>query len=120
WTEGQRAKQEYGEYMVKYNLLDQVGQKPRDGMAVKQVFFTKKPDALYAISIGWPGAQLVLRDVTVPPGAVVTMLGVPGALTTSLNGTTLTITTPRLEPDAAPCRHAFVFKITGATVSAEK
>jgi alpha-L-fucosidase len=120
WTEGQQAKQEYGEFMVKYNLLDQVGQKPRDGMAVKQVFFTKKPDALYAISIGWPGAQLVLRDVTVPPGAIITMLGVPGELTTSLDGTTLTITTPRLEPDAAPCQHAFVFKITGATVSAEK
>ena len=120
WTEGPRAKQEYGEFFVQYNLLDQVGQQPRAGMAVKQVFFTKKPDALYAISIGWPGAQLVLRDVTVPPGAVVTMLGVPGALTTSVNGTTLTITTPRLEPDAAPCQHAFVFKITGATVSAEK
>ena len=120
WTEGQRAKQEYGEFMVKYNLLDQVGQQPRAGMAVKQVFFTKKADALYAISIGWPGAQLVLRDVTVPPGAIVTMLGVPGALTTSLNGTTLTITTPRLEPDAEPCRHAYAFKITGATVSAEK
>jgi alpha-L-fucosidase len=119
WTEGAMPKQEYGEYMVKYNLMDQVGQVPRNGQAVKQVFFTQKPDALYAISVGWPGKQLVLRNVTVPPGATVTMLGVPGALKTSVSGTTLTITTPDLAPEAAPCRHAFVFKITGATVKPE-
>jgi alpha-L-fucosidase len=119
WTEGKRATQEYGEYRVKYNLMDQVGQQPKNGQAVKQVFFTKKPDALYAIAIGWPGKQLVLRDATVPASAPVTMLGVPGALKTSLNGTTLTITTPDLGPEAAPCRHAFTFKITGATVNPE-
>jgi alpha-L-fucosidase len=119
WTEGARPKQDYGEYRVKYNLLDQVGQQPKNGQAVKQVFFTKKPDALYAISVGWPGKQLVLRDVNVPAGATVTMLGVPGALKTSLAGTTLTITTPDLGPDQAPCRYAFAFKITGATVIPE-
>ena len=119
WTEGARPKQDYGEYKVKYNLLDQVGQQPKNGQAVKQVFFTKKPDALYAISVGWPGKQLVLRDVNVPAGATVTMLGVPGALKTSVSGTTLTITTPDLGPDQAPCRYAFAFKITGATVIPE-
>src|SRR5208283_952438 len=40
WTEGVQPKQEYGEFMVKYNLLDQVGQAPTNGFAVKQVFFT--------------------------------------------------------------------------------
>jgi alpha-L-fucosidase len=119
WTEGTRPKQDYGEYKVKYNLLDQVGQQTKNGVAVKQVFFTKKPDALYAISVGWPGKQLVLRDVNVPAGATVTMLGVPGALKTSLAGTTLTITTPDLGPDQAPCRYAFAFKVTGATVIPE-
>jgi len=116
WTEGERPKQEYGEYKVKYNLLDQVGQTPRNGAAVKQVFFTKKQDALYAISIGWPGKQLVLRDVRMPARATVTMLGIPGELKTSVTGTTLTITTPDLGPDGAPCRHAYVFKIAGAEV----
>ena len=44
WTEGKRPEQKFGEYMVKYNLMDQIGQKPtKDGVAVKQVFFTKKP-----------------------------------------------------------------------------
>ena len=119
WTAGTRPKQDYGEYKVKYNLLDQVGQQPKNGQAVKQVFFTKKPDALYAISVGWPGQPLVLRDVNVPAGATVTILGVPGALKTSSSGTTLTITLPDFGPDEAPCRYAFAFKITGATVIPE-
>jgi alpha-L-fucosidase len=120
WTEGDRPKQEYGEFMVKYNLMDQIGQTSRNGMALKQVFFTKKPDALYAITAGWPGKQLVLRHVNVPAAASVTMLGVPGDLKTTREGDTLTITTPDLGPDEAPCRHAFVFKITGASVLSEK
>ena len=107
WTEGKRPEQQFGEYMVKYNLMDQIGQKPKGGMAVKQVFFTKKPDALYAITPGWPGSELVLRDVKVPADAKVTMLGVPGELKYKVDGKTLTITMPDLAPDAAPCRHAF-------------
>ena len=116
WTEGERPKQEYGEYMVKYNLLDQVGQAPKDSRAVKQVFFTKKPDALYAITAGWPGKQLVLHGIKVPASATVTMLGVPGKLSTTLDGNTLTITTPDFGPEEAPCRHAFAFRIEGAAV----
>ena len=50
WSEGKRPGQQFGEYMVKYNLMEQVGQTPKGGMAVKQAFFTKKPDALYAIT----------------------------------------------------------------------
>jgi alpha-L-fucosidase len=119
WTEGERPKQEYGEYMVKYALLDQVGQQSRDGRAVKQVFFTKKPEALYAITAGWPGATLVLRDVRVPPGAEITMLGVPGALEWRATGGAIEITMPALGPDEAPCQHAFALKIPGGEVAAE-
>ena len=120
WTEGKLPKQEYGEYMVKYNLLDQVGQTPTNGLAVKQVFFTQKPDALYAISVGWPGKQLVLRDLKVPKDAQVTMLGVPGELKHKLKGSTLTITTPDLTPDAAPCRYAYTFKNIGTQLLPKK
>ena len=120
WTDGKQPEQTYGQYMVKYDLLDQVGQEPKNGTAVKQVFFTKKPDALYAISVGWPGKQLVLRDVRVPAGAAVTMLGVPGTLQSTIAGDTLTITTPDLGPDGAPCRYAYTFKIPGAELQPGK
>ena len=116
WTAGERPKQEYGEYRVKYELLDQVGQAPKNGRALKQVFFTKKPGALYAITAGWPGKQLVLRGVKTPADAKVTMLGFPGRLKTEVIGDTLTLTTPELGPEEAPCRHAFAFKIENAKV----
>ncbi|MCP5516401.1 MAG: alpha-L-fucosidase [Verrucomicrobiales bacterium] len=118
WTEGRMPEQQFGEYMVKYNLLDQVGQRPnRDGLAVKQVFFTQKPDALYAITAGWPGAQLVLRDLVVPAGATVSLLGRPGALPCEVDAGKLTIAVPRLGPDEAPARYAHAFKITGARLA---
>ncbi|NQX00507.1 alpha-L-fucosidase [bacterium] len=113
WTDGSLPKQEYGEFKVKYSLLDQVGQTSKNGTAVKQVFFTQKADALYAISVGWPGETLVLKNVRVPADASVTLLGRPDQLETTLNGTTLTITTPKIAPDAAPCQYAYTFKISG-------
>lgn len=119
WTDGQKPEQEYGEYRVKYELLDQVGQAARDGRAVKQVFFTQKPDAVYAITAGWPGRELVLRGVRTREAPVVTMLGVPGRLPVVRAGETLTIRTPSFGPEDAPCRHAFVFKIVGAEVLPE-
>jgi alpha-L-fucosidase len=120
WTEGKQPTQEYGEFMVKYNLMDQVGQQPKNGVAVKQVFFTKKGDVLYAITAGWPGKQLVLRDIKFTGGVTVSMLGVPGDLKVVRGKTTLSIRTPDLGPDEAPCRHAFAFRITGAEVLPEQ
>jgi alpha-L-fucosidase len=116
WTEGKRPGQEYGEYKIKYNLMEQVGQKPKGDKAVKSAFFTKKPDALYAITPGWPGESLVLRNIKAPRNTTVTMLGAPGDLKAKLSKNTLTITTPELAPGQAPCRYAYTFKITGATL----
>jgi alpha-L-fucosidase len=114
WTEGRIPEQKYGDYNVEYKLLEQVGQQPRpDGQAVKQVFFTRKGDTLYAITAGWPGRRLVLRDVETPSDAEVTMLGVPGRLKASREGRNLVIETPQLGPEEAPCRYAFAFKIRG-------
>lgn len=116
WTAGKRPGQAYGEYKVDYNLMEQIGQAPKGDRAVKSAFFTRKPDALYAITPGWPGESLVLTNIRVPKDTTVTMLGLDGALKTSLDGRTLTITTPALGPGQAPCRDAYVFKITGATL----
>jgi alpha-L-fucosidase len=119
WTKGERPKQEYGEFMVKYNLMDQVGQHPKDGRAVKQVFFTKKPGALYAITAGWPGNELVIENINAPSNPKVTLLGVNGYLRTRRSGNELTITVPDLDPESAPCQHAYTFKIEGGEVLPE-
>ena len=31
WSEGKRPGQQYGEFMVKYNLMEQIGQQPKGG-----------------------------------------------------------------------------------------
>lgn len=116
WTEGKPPEQAYGEYRVRYELLEQVGQQPREGRAVKQVFFTQKPDALYAITAGWPGKTLELRDVDLPRDAAVTLLGISGELHTEHRGANLVVTLPDLGPEGAPCQHAFVLKLAGGKV----
>lgn len=113
WTEGTRPEQGYGEFRVAYDILKIAGQRPRGGQAVKQVFFTKKPDALYAITPGWPGETLVLRDVQPAPDTVVTMLGLDAPLTWRRDGANLIVETPDVPLDQLPCRHAYVFKLTG-------
>jgi alpha-L-fucosidase len=119
WSWGKRPGQAYGTYMVKYNLMEQIGQKPKNGISVKQAFFTKKLDALYAITPGWPPDPMVLRDVRVPAGCQITMLGVPGKLKYKVRGKDLIIYPPNLRPGEAPCYYAFTFKIPGGDILPE-
>lgn len=119
WTEGERPKTEYGTYKLKYELLEEVGQASKDGRAVKQVFFTKKNDTLYAITAGWPGQTLLLRDLAIADEAVVELLGVGKVPAWRSIGNNVEIELPRLGPDEAPCRHAFVIKLPQARLLPE-
>jgi len=119
WTAGERPGQGYKDYKEEYKLMEQVGQAPRNGKAVKQLFFTKKPDALYAISAGWPGTRLVIRNVRVPRGGAVSMLGLAGTLKYEVRGNDLEIQVPPLTGDQLPVQHAFTFKVTGGQLVPE-
>jgi alpha-L-fucosidase len=119
WSDGQRPGQDYGEYKISYNLMEQIGQAPRQGVAVKQAFFTKKPDALYAIIPGWPGRSCQIRNVELPPHTRVSLLGRPEDLKFDVDGRNLRIEMPDLGPDEGPCRHAFTLKILGAKLLPE-
>jgi alpha-L-fucosidase len=116
WSEGKRPGQEYGQYMIKYDLMSQVGFAPREGKAVKQAFFTKKPDALYAITPGWPGKQFGLHGIKAPSNPDVTLLGYGEKLATRLEGETLTIELPQLNSEQLPSQPAYAFKIIGGAV----
>jgi alpha-L-fucosidase len=113
WTSGEPPEQGFGTYRVKYEILEMAGQQPRAGKAVKQVFFTKKPDALYAITAGWPGEKLLLKDVQPAANTVVTMLGIEGPLKWQRQGSDIVIDVPRLTVDELPCSFAYTFKLTG-------
>ena len=117
WSEGKRPDQDYGEFKVKYNLLEQIGQHPKGGKAVQQLFFTKKPEALYAITSGWLAPEITIKNVKVPPGCVVSMLGVSTPVAAKAQGKDLIISVPRL--DQLPCLHCYTFKVPGAELISE-
>jgi alpha-L-fucosidase len=120
WTSGKRPDQGYKEYQQEYKLMDVIGQEQRGEKAVKQMFFTKKPEALYAITVGWPTQKVVLRDIKLPAGAEITMLGVPGKLNYAVNGTEVILEMPWLTGDKLPCKYAYTIKIPGAELLPEK
>ena len=114
WSEGQKPPQEYGEFRVKYDLMSQIGENPKEGKASKQLFFTKKPGVLYAITTGWLGPKITVRNIQVPAGCEVTMLGGQGKLTSTVQGKDLIIDVPAIQPEKLPCLYAYSFKIPGA------
>ena len=120
WSAGKRPGQEYGEFKIKYNLMDQVGSQPKGDKAVKQILFTKKPDAVYAITPGWPGERLVIRNLKLPADSAVTLLGYARRLTCSRADNTVTINLPNLPAEQLPCQYAYTFKLPGAEVLPEK
>jgi alpha-L-fucosidase len=86
---------------------------PEPGYAVREIFFTGKEDALYAIVPGWPGEDLLIRDLKLEPGARISLLGTDLAVDFREEGKHLLISIPDLQPEQLPCEHAYVFKING-------
>jgi alpha-L-fucosidase len=119
WSDGARPGQEYGEFKIKYELMSQIGQESKDGKAVKQLFFTKKPDALYAITTGWLAPKITIKNMKVPANSSVTLLGWSGPLKTSVSGKDLVIDVPSILAHQLPCLHNYTFKIDGAELLPE-
>ncbi len=75
--------------------------------------FTTKGDALYAICLGWPGDQAIIKSlgsnsaVRAEGISRISMLGVEGSLFWSQDEEGLKIKTP----SEKPCLHAYTFKI---------
>ena len=90
----QAPGQDYGEFREEYKLMKQIGAQPKDGQAVKQVFFTRKGTTLYAITPYWPARELVIRNIKTTAGTEVTMLGVAGKLAITARDNTVTIRVP--------------------------
>ena len=113
WTVGKRPDQEYKDYGVKYEIMDNSGTEPKDGRAVKQVFFTSKPDAVYAIAAGWPGKELVLKDIKASDKTEVTLLGYEGKLPWSSKDGNLHIDVSSVRVDKLPGLYTYAFKLAG-------
>jgi len=84
--------------------------------------FTVKGDDLYAIILGqWPGQSATIQSLGSGAGlegkiTSVTMLGSAGELQFSQDASGLKVTLPA----AAPCKYAYVLKISGLKMNAEQ
>jgi len=120
WSDGARPQQAFGKFMVEFDLQAQIGSEPRDGAAVKQFWFTRKGNDLYAITTGWLRPTMTLRGVRPSETSRLTMLGFAQDLPWRLDGDGVSFDLPWLAPQDLPCRHAWTFRITDAQALAEK
>ena len=101
---------QYGEGPTRLETGGSFNEKEVGAFTAQDVRFTTKDDLLYATVLGWPGAEITiasLKDLYPTEIHSVSMLGVEGELSWSLNNAGLQIQTPR----ERPCDHAYVFKI---------
>jgi len=85
----------------------------RETSGGESVRYTAGDDAVYAICLRWPGKELVLSAPKSCKDTTVTMLGLTEPLKWKSADGKLSIEVPPLSVDEVPCRHAYVFKLTG-------
>jgi len=114
WSAGERPQSKRGEYMSGFDILKETIA-PEPGKAVKEIFFTRRGKALYAIAPRWPGKELVIRNVRAAEGGRVTWLATGQALKSENRGADLVIAMPGFDPNtlAPELQCAYAFGITG-------
>jgi alpha-L-fucosidase len=82
---------------------------------------SKDGQTLFAIALGWPGSELMLRSVQINHAAdtaAVELLGHPEQLSVIINEARQpVIQLPDLTDSQLPCENAFVFRLTGYSTS---
>jgi len=85
-------------------------------MTARDIRFTSKKGALYAIALDWPaGNQIVIRSLATPSGKIedVSLLGHTGKLDWQQSGDGLVVKMPAQKP----CDLAYVFKISAGDLN---
>ncbi len=112
WSAGRRQELDTStNYRAKYDV-ERLLLNPAQGDARKEILFTRKGEALYAILPRYPDGTLVVRNVRAAKGAKVSLLGTSHAqVAWRQRGTDLVIQAPGLKDGGLPFAGAFVFRI---------
>ncbi len=111
WSAGNRNYKHdpaKGDFILKQTL------NPDPGYAVKEVFYTYNPktNALYILLPRYPSdGRVILRDVQLPYGADVTLLGTKNRPRVELSGSNTILNLPFYDPNAFVAPYAFVIKV---------
>lgn len=109
WSTGQQPQIKGGEYQTEYDVNDWV--KPNADHAHIQMFFTSKGKNLYAI-VPYYTSKMMIKEVSVPSGATVSILGCSKKIKWKRKGNGLLIDLTNLLPGDLP-HSMFTIKITG-------
>ena len=114
WSDGQRVHYKKNDYHFGQPVLEMTID-PRPGQAVKELFFTRKGNTLYAISPGWPKTGLLeVNGVVTSADTTVSLLGSDAILNYRQEGDNLVIELDSVGiHDLPECGHMYTFKITG-------
>jgi len=85
---------------------------PDPGMAVKEMFFTKKGSTVYAILPKLAEKELQINEMPVSPSTTVTLLGSARKLEWKKKNNDIIVTIPLISRNEIPDQHAYVLKIT--------
>jgi alpha-L-fucosidase len=126
YTQGLLPRRQMGldhSFQVAYRVMDMIGQEPKNGIAMIELFYTTKKVEqvafLYAISVAYPQGKLTIRNVQISSETQVHMLGYPEELLFEFNGSDLEILVPLLHPKLVPCSHAYSFRVSHAILKPE-
>jgi len=109
WTAGETPKVEYNkEYSSAYDVTKLI-ERPADGKASIEAFFTSKGNDVYAILPRWSGHGLVIKDLTAAKS--VALLGSSAPLKFKASKTGLSVQLPDL-PEDLRGQPAWVLKIS--------
>ncbi|MCS6927983.1 MAG: alpha-L-fucosidase [Saprospiraceae bacterium] len=105
---------EYKHDRSKGDLILKQTLNPDPGYAVKEVFYTYNPktNSLYALLPRYPSdGRIILRDIQLPYGADVTLLGSKSRPRIELSGNNTILNLPPYDPTVFAAPYAFVIKI---------
>ena len=114
WTAGRRQEVDTStNYRAKYDV-EALTLHPAPGDARKEILFTRKGDALYAILPRYPEGELTVRDLQLGKGARVALLGTRHAsLSWRQQGSDVVISAPPLSDGELSFAGAFALRIEG-------
>ena len=113
-----RSKKEFVGYRKTADLLQREFGIPTDcyeGEAVKEIFFTRKGETLYAITPTLPVGEFVVRGVTLEKNGEISLLGYRETLAWRQSGGDVIIELPEIRQSQLPSDLAFVFRMTNVS-----
>ncbi len=111
WSAGTIPSLKRGEYMSKFNILEQTVSPP-PGQARKEILFTAKQDTVYAMTPKWPGKTLIIKDIRPSANTEVTLLETGQRLSWKREQGGMHLTLPAFDPDRIKGRTAYAFRIS--------